>query len=94
MIIEESGVMIAEFGSGDILVGGGFLVDSKIPCVSFMQQEPGEIGRYGKKVGLDTDLNVKVRFIFNKIESIDIVIEQLEMAKKQFGESAWIKHPT
>lgn len=33
---------------------------------------------------IDTDLNVKVRMIFNKIESIDIVIEQLQIAKKYF----------
>lgn len=86
MIIIDNGVTILEFGDGDIFVGGGYLVERKTPSVSFMQNEKGEMGReWPEAIGkIDTDLNVKVRMIFNKIESIDIVIEQLQIAKKYF----------
>ena len=75
-----------EFGKGDICIAGGYFENEKyekVGLVSFIEQEPREIGAVGittpyqeHKVG-----DFPVIMTFNKIESIDVVIEQLEQAK-------------
>lgn len=75
-----------EFGKGDICIAGGYFENEKnekVGLVTFIEQEPRKIGEVGittpnekHKVG-----DFPVIMTFNKVESIDVVIEQLEQAK-------------
>lgn len=74
------------FGIGDICINGGSIMENnkKIGIVVFSNQAPREIGTVGdKKAGQSYDLDeFPVTMTFAKPESIDVVIEQLEQAKK------------
>ena len=48
---DETGVNTIQFGTGDIKISVGFLDDPNmdyVPCVTFGEQEDGEIGRESK----------------------------------------------
>ena len=86
MIQMDDSIQLFEFGYGDILIAAGTLKDTGVPTVSFIQQEPGEVGRYidTSSKRKDIDLDVRARMIFTRIESIDLIIEQLDIAKDIF----------
>lgn len=82
--IEESKQL--EFGYGDIEVAPGLLKSNdSVGVVCFFQREkPNPIGEKGT---IETHAEVEledtpVRMIFEKVESIDVVIWALEEAKK------------
>jgi len=85
MIREENGINILEFGIGDIEVSPGDF--NKVPCVCFIQQNPDEIGaraqsygKYGDTPSFRDDVNTM--FTFTKPESVDVVIEALQLVKQ------------
>lgn len=82
----EDGIMVLEWGYGDIWVVAARVVETNQPAVCFLEGQPGEIGRElpEAKGKPDTELGVRLRFIFNKPESIDIIIEELQEAKSYF----------
>lgn len=75
-----------EFGTGDIDVAHGAIPGEKwLGVVCYFQREtPNEIGARGdlkpmSKVPLE---ETPVRMVFEKVESIDVVIRALEKAKE------------
>lgn len=79
-----------EFGHGDIVVSPGLLkTDDVIGAVCFVNHEPREIGfhedHYPNEV--KTIDETPVRMIFEKIESIDVVIWALEEVKRMMTEA-------
>lgn len=86
--IEESRQL--EFGHGDIFLAPGLLKtddESIIGCVVFKNQEARPIGEFvkhdpPKEVELD---ETPCRMIFEKIESIDVVIKTLQDVKKMMA---------
>ena len=76
-----------EFGSGDIEVAPGLLTaDDIVGAVCFFQREtPNPIGEksdYFKPYQVVDLKDTPVRMLFEKVESIDVVIRALEQAKK------------
>lgn len=67
------------FGTGDIAVWIGCLKDRSSGVVRFVEIEPRPIGKQfvSDKKGVEID-EAPVTFIFNKIESLDAVIFQLQ----------------
>lgn len=84
MIIEDDGKITVLMGDGDIRVNGGMVDDPTIAlgCVMFSDQDPSPIGVDGE-IDLDDCLveNDQVRLVFSKVESIDVVMAQLQTAK-------------
>lgn len=88
MINKTNNQIDLEFGKGDICIAGGCFKDDenkKVGLVTFIDQEPREIGIEGivkgnqsYKVG-----DFPVIMTFDKSESIDVVIEQLKQAKNE-----------
>jgi hypothetical protein len=80
---------VLHFGHGDILVSNGSQInEDKTDLLIFQQTKPHEIGIF------DTDdsrtgasVVPPVKMYFEKVESIDVVIEQLQLLKKRFLES-------
>lgn len=72
-----------EFGYGDIEVAPGLLDSTKIiGAVCFFQSESTKrIGERSEIVTSELE-DTDVRFLFNNVESIDVVIAALEEAKK------------
>jgi hypothetical protein len=74
-----------EFGYGDIQVSPALLkTDEIIGAVCFFNQEPRQIGAI-KDHSPNEERTIEetpVRMIFEKVESIDVVIWALEEAKK------------
>jgi len=85
---KENKILILEFGDGDILIAPGKKRDDDTPTCSFIQGECGEIGRFnhGMVAKQDTELDTRVRFVFKKVQSLDVLIEQLQIVKKSFDE--------
>lgn len=74
-----------EFGYGDIEVAPGLLDTTKIiGAVCFFQCESTNSKPIGERSEITTSQleDTAVRFLFNNVESIDIVIAALEEAKK------------
>lgn len=74
-----------EFGYGDIKVSPALLkTDVIIGAVCFFNQVPHPIGEYEKHTPNEEKKieETPVRMIFEKVESIDVVIWALEQAKK------------
>lgn len=72
------------FGTGDIKVSSGWSKDdSTIGVLVLRQQEPNPIGNYvyNEKEEVNEG-EAPVRMIFNKVESVDVLIERLETVKK------------
>jgi hypothetical protein len=73
------------FGTGDIKVSSGWLIDDKkVGVLVFRQQAPRPIGGLEESVPFEElDEGVApVRFVFNKAESVDVVIERLKKVKE------------
>jgi hypothetical protein len=74
-----------EFGSGDINVAQGLIEgDNVLGVVCFSQKEPAPIGSRGlydkyQKVEMT---ETPVRMVFEKVESIDVIIEALQETKR------------
>ena len=86
-MINKSEIQIElQFGAGDICVNGGCFMEEneKIGIVAFSNQSPREINSEGDiKAGTGHKLGeFPVIMTFYKKESIDVVIGQLEEAKK------------
>lgn len=82
--------IVAEFGCGDINVASGVGADEITPIVNFWNGSPCEIGS-DNQTGIYFDENNRprvqrdyIRFIFNKKESIDVIIHHLNECKKLF----------
>ena len=89
MFYEDEDVQVVQLGKGDVLVAGGILRDFSAGTVSFIENcgisKPiGSAWNKCKDAGIveDTDLNTVVRLVFTNKDSIDIVIAELERAKK------------
>jgi len=75
--------IILKFGKGKIVVGEGTTAGAKIPSVIFSKCLTTEIGKEAEDEKCDLK-NVIVAFEFHKIESVDVVIRQLNNIKKYF----------
>jgi len=77
-------ITIAEFGTGDILVGTGYT--NNVGFCSFKNQEVHQIGWVNEeKLGADMRFeDIDFLMVFNKIESLDVVIEGLMKIRKDF----------
>lgn len=74
-----------EFGYGDIKISPALLkLDEIVGAVCFFNQEPRQIGEQEKHSPNEekTIEETPVRMIFEKVESIDVVIWALEQTKK------------
>lgn len=91
MIDKSENQVILEFGTGDIGVSGGNLLPKDntseiVGIVGFSNQSPRAIGTEGDiKAGIVDNDKFDVMMLFTKKESIDVVIGQLEEAKKRMG---------
>lgn len=75
------GITLMEFGTGDI--GVTFVMDSDYSGVLFKNQKPVEIGtpeNLGNNMTIQ-NFTTEVMMTFTKVESIDVVIHNLELAK-------------
>ena len=77
-----------EFGHGDICISGGSdWCGEDEGCILFTEQEPQELGSKSSRAGAmfcpDDELNM--RFTFKNTKSIDVLIEQLEITKKDMA---------
>ncbi len=84
MIVKNKENVRLEFGSGDICVAGGFSQNRDMVSgfVIFTNQEPREIGSEGVLKKGEVNLEeYPVIMTFNKKESIDVIIRELEKAK-------------
>jgi hypothetical protein len=74
-----------EFGVGDINVASGLLKsDDVLGVVCFSQKDPGHIGSpgvYEKYQEVDM-IETPVRLVFEKVESIEVLIKSLQEAKR------------
>lgn len=71
------------FGIGDILISHIFVKDCKYYGLGFAQIEPGEVGRQEEKYR-DSNISRQVEMLFSNIKSVDVLIERLELVKKEF----------
>lgn len=76
--------VVITFGSGDIFVGGGDNLQSKIGIVVLQNQEATPIGKHPTRKPGETIQHKDVDCLiqFTKIESIDVVISALQDAKR------------
>lgn len=74
-----------EFGTGDINVGAGLLdLEEVVGVVTFMECSESAIGtlvEYGENNKFEIS-QTPVRMVFSKVESIDVLIHELEIAKQ------------
>lgn len=97
----EEGIPVAIFGEGDILISVA-IVDKcimgkneieKAHCLLFTQDMPGEIGRdHPEMIGvkLFDEIPKDLIFVFDKSESIDVLIERLQTVKRYLlGDTTW-----
>ncbi|BDI33427.1 hypothetical protein CCAX7_54780 [Capsulimonas corticalis] len=76
----DDGSLILHFGSGDIAICPSKGLDRECEDeIAFIVHEPGEVGRYyGEWKGKSTsELNTPVRMIFDTVDALDVVVEQL-----------------
>lgn len=80
-------VTIATFGSGDIAVGG--LIDKEnkeVLLTLYNLEKPVDIGVDIEDVDRFWGVELDVIFMFDKVESIDIVIDRLSALKERLIE--------
>lgn len=83
---DEDGVNVIQFGTGDIGVTSGMIDDPSetIGCVSLTQKDEAPIGEdwvHSDECVLDTSIGVHTRLVFPVVESIVVLISQLEKCK-------------
>jgi hypothetical protein len=82
--VRKEGTVMIEFGAGDICITGGDTSQSEYGLVTLTNQKPRTIGMPGIH-GAGSDVspkNVDVWISFSEKESIDVLIHELEEAKK------------
>jgi hypothetical protein len=82
--VREEGTVMIEFGAGDICITGGDSNQSEYGLVTLTNQKARLIGTPGVH-GAGSDVspkNVDVWITFTKKESIDVLIHELEEAKR------------
>lgn len=79
-----------EFGEGDICIAGGTTHNEsydEVQFLAFQQDEAGTIGRVGKlKKGPCMLGDFPVILTFSNVESVVVLMEELEKVKKAFGD--------
>lgn len=86
MIFEADKVKVVQFGSGTVQIMPSIIKDDGeiYGTLSFGElDEPVPIGQDIPVDGIktDTDLGAQVRMVFTKIESLDVVIEDLQKVR-------------
>lgn len=82
MIKEAGEQIIVEFGTGDINIIPGILIEEEMGIIGLRKQEPREIGlNNGDKAPESTNM-FKILLQFNKTESIDVLIHSLNEVKE------------
>jgi len=74
--------VILEFGTGDINLISAISVVDGVGMVGFRNQEPREIGTVGDSTEFIEMTELPILMAFNKIESIDVVIDSLKEVKE------------
>ena len=73
---------IIEFGTGDINIIPGILIQEKIGILGFREQKPRKIGLNNGDKAPDSTNAFEILMQFNKIESIDVLIHALNETKE------------
>lgn len=81
MIKKVGEQIIVEFGTGDINIIPGILIEEEIGMIGLREQKPRETGLNNGDRAPDSTNMFKVLFQFNKIESIDVLIYSLNEVK-------------
>ncbi len=82
MIKKVGEQIIVEFGTGDINIIPGILIEEEIGMIGFREQQPRKIGlNNGDKAPNSTNM-FKILLQFNKTESIDVLIHALNETKE------------
>src|SRR5690625_1967227 len=82
-IIRKDENIKIQFGTGDILIHSGMTNHEKDGLITVEEGEKQDIGILLKNDDPYVDVgNHPVSFVFTKTESIDVLIERLETAKK------------
>ena len=82
MIKEVGGQTIIKFGTGDINIIPGILIEEEIGIIGFREQEAREIGLNNGDKAPDSTNMFKILLQFNKTESIDVLIHALNETKE------------
>lgn len=85
-IYEAAKSLVLHFGYGDITVANGRNAEKDYEDeICFVRQEPHAIGEENAAlIGKATDaIDCTVRLIFDKIESLDVVIEELQRLREK-----------
>ena len=76
---------IVEFGTGDINIIPGILIEEEMGIIGLREQEPRKIGlNNGDKPPENINM-FKILLQFNKVDSIDVLIHALEETKKMMN---------
>jgi len=93
-IKDNDGVRVLEFGYGDIIIAPS-MVDEKLNSVIFVQdsicREIGEKNTHGVNGKSHRELDTRVVMHFENIESLDVLIEQLQDVRKNFNQTVEIQ---
>lgn len=82
-INKEKPNAVMEFGTGDICIAGGYIENERYGIVGFVNQSVREIGEVGDiKAGKHEFEEFDIMMEFSKVESIDVLIKELEKAKR------------
>lgn len=85
-ILNENNLQVV-FGSGDITIKTGCKGDMYPSVVQFVEMEPSLIGQC-IDIGTNEKMNIDeapISLVFNKIESLDVVINQLLKLRRTMG---------
>lgn len=83
MIYDDGDVRVLDFGTGDIGVGTASMEYARFEdMIVFFPTPEGTIGRsHSNKGKTDEEVGTRVKFIFKKVESIDVLLRQLQKIK-------------
>jgi hypothetical protein len=86
--IDDDGVNVVQFGTGDISISPGLIKDSNNGSVSLIPQKPQPINARDDYLGnrIDTDLGVHTRLVFTDSRSIDVLVNMLEASRELMDE--------
>ena len=82
MIKKIGGQTTIDFGTGDVNIIPGILIEEKIGILGFRNQEPREIGLHNGDKAPDSTNAFEILMQFNKTESIDVLIHALKQTKE------------
>ena len=82
MIKKIGGQTTIDFGTGDVNIIPGILIEEKIGILGFRNQEPREIGLHNGDKAPENTNAFEILMQFNKIESIDVLIHALNETKE------------